>query len=110
MCSVVHYHNTYNDYTYKDFTYKDFTYKDFTYKDFTYKDFTYKDFTYKDFTYKDFTHNFRAVGFFNEADTLESSSIMISLFQEQSIYLHDTMLIKGSRQLMGAFYRRIISN
>ncbi len=30
--------------------------------------------------------HFRAIGFFNEADTLESSSILIYSFQEQSIY------------------------
>ncbi len=29
---------------------------------------------------------FRAIGFFNEADTLESSSMLIYSFQEQSIY------------------------
>ncbi len=29
---------------------------------------------------------FRAIGFFSEADTLESSSILIYVVQEQSIY------------------------
>jgi hypothetical protein len=29
---------------------------------------------------------FRAIGFFDEADTLESSSILIYLFREQSMY------------------------
>jgi len=30
--------------------------------------------------------SFRAIGFFNEADTLESSSILIYFFNKQSIY------------------------
>ncbi len=31
-------------------------------------------------------HYFHAIGFFNEANTLESTSILIYSFQEQSIY------------------------
>ncbi len=41
---------------------------------------------------------FPAIGFFNEADTLESSSILIYSFQEQSIYTqkgrHEAVPIK----------------
>jgi hypothetical protein len=38
---------------------------------------------------KRFGNIFRAIGFFNEADTLESSSILI-FFQKQSIYTQQT--------------------
>jgi hypothetical protein len=31
---------------------------------------------------------FHAIGFYNEADTLESSSILIHAKKEQSIYIH----------------------
>ena len=45
------------------------------------------------------------LGFFNEADTLESSSILIYLFQAQSIYTrkgwHKAILIKISRHQKG---------
>jgi hypothetical protein len=55
--------------------------------------------------------SFHAIGFFNEADTLESSSMLIYSFQEQSIYTqmicHEATYIKRSRGLMRAFYRSI---
>jgi hypothetical protein len=44
---------------------------------------------------------FRVIGFFNEADTLESNSILIYSLQEQSIYTlktrHKAMLSKKKR-------------